>query len=112
MAPMIRNPAPRVETCASLLRIQIRSRSPIADFGCNMELNQVSSGRWLQSCAPKFSLATDFTESVKWNILFFLREQAGCCVNACKRHVGITFFRGTELSDLRRLSARDLFAYD
>jgi hypothetical protein len=33
----------------------------------------------------------------------FLRPEAGCGLNACKRHVGITFFRGTELADPRGL---------
>jgi hypothetical protein len=52
---------------------------------------------WIQRVAP------DLTESIKWNILCFSGRKLVCGLNACKRHVAITFFRGTELPDPRGL---------
>lgn len=66
---------------------------------------------WLEA-APDFSrplaielrdfilrTAPDLTESIKWNILCFSGRKLVCGVSACKRHVSVAFFRGTELSD-------------
>ena len=70
---------------------------------------------WLETC-PDFSqpLAEQFvewilnwepdlTESVKWNLLCFSARKLVCGLSACKHHLGITFFRGTELSDPKKL---------
>jgi hypothetical protein len=66
---------------------------------------------WLQTC-PDFSkpLAEqlcdwiltwepDLTESIKWNMLCFSGRKLVCGLSACKHHLGLTFFRGTELPD-------------
>jgi hypothetical protein len=66
---------------------------------------------WLETC-PDFSspLANqlrewilawepDLAESVKWNMLCFSGRKLVCGMSACKRHLGVTFFRGTELPD-------------
>ena len=54
---------------------------------------------WIQHWEP------DLTESIKWNVLCFSRRKNICGLSACKKHLGITFFRGTELRELT-----DLFA--
>src|ERR1043165_8215643 len=66
---------------------------------------------WLASC-PDFSReltptmtdliltwAPDLAESIKWNMLCFSGRKLVCGLSACQRHLGITFFRGTELPD-------------
>lgn len=70
---------------------------------------------WLELC-PDFSkpLAEQLTdwiltwepdlrESIKWNMLCFSGRKLVCGISACKHHLGITFFRGTELPDPARL---------
>lgn len=70
---------------------------------------------WLEFC-PDFSRAMagdvadwiltwepDLRESIKWNMLCFSGRKLVCGLSACRRHLGITFFRGTELADPRRL---------
>lgn len=52
---------------------------------------------WIQRWEP------DLTESIKWNMLCFSGLKLVCGLSACKRHLGITFFRGTELDDPQRL---------
>ena len=72
-------------------------------------------GEWLQTC-PDFSqpLAEqvvewfltwepDLAESIKWNMLCFSGRKLICGLSACQRHLGIAFFRGTELPDPARL---------
>jgi hypothetical protein len=72
---------------------------------------------WLESC-PDFSwpLANqlrewilewepDLAESIKWNMLCFSGHKLICGVSACQRHLGVTFFRGTELHDPENLFA-------
>ena len=72
-------------------------------------------GQWLETC-PDFSqpLAEqlvewilnwepDLTESIKWNNLCFSGRKLVCGLSACKHHVGIFFFRGTELPDSKKL---------
>jgi hypothetical protein len=72
-------------------------------------------GEWLETC-PDFSqpLAEqvvewilswepDLTESIKWNMLCFSGRKLVCGLSACRAHLGITFFRGTELPDPARL---------
>jgi uncharacterized protein YdeI (YjbR/CyaY-like superfamily) len=39
----------------------------------------------------------DLTESIKWNMLCFSGRKLVCGVSACQKHLGISFFRGTEL---------------
>jgi uncharacterized protein YdeI (YjbR/CyaY-like superfamily) len=46
-----------------------------------------------------FRAAPDLTESIKWNALCFSGRKLVCAVGPCKRHLGIVFFRGTELAD-------------
>lgn len=66
---------------------------------------------WLETC-PDFSwpLAEqvhewiltwepDLTESIKWNMLCFSGRRLVCGLSACQRHLGVSFFRGTELPD-------------
>ena len=70
---------------------------------------------WLETC-PDFSwpLAEkvhdwiltwepDLTESIKWNMLCFSGRKLVCGLSACQAHLGISFFRGTELADPARL---------
>ncbi len=66
---------------------------------------------WLELC-PEFSLPManqlrewilewepDLAESIKWNILCFSGRKLVCGLSACKQHVSLAFFRGTELAD-------------
>lgn len=66
---------------------------------------------WLETC-PDFSwpLAEqvhdwiltwepDLTESIRWNMLCFSGRKLVIGLSACQRHLGVTFFRGTELPD-------------
>ena len=66
---------------------------------------------WLETC-PDFSWPLagqvhewiltwepDLTESIKWNLLCFTGRKLVCGLSACQQHLGITFFRGTELPD-------------
>jgi hypothetical protein len=46
-----------------------------------------------------FRTAPDLTESIKWNVLCYSGRKLVCGLSACKKHVAITFFRGTELGD-------------
>src|SRR5688572_19780366 len=68
-------------------------------------------GEWLETC-PDFSwpLANqlrewiltwepDLTESIKWNMLCFSGCKLVCGMSACKHHLGLAFFRGTEMTD-------------
>lgn len=68
-------------------------------------------GEWLQTC-PDFSqpLAEqlvdwiltwepDLAESIKWNNLCFSGRKHVLGLAACKKHVALFFFRGTELPD-------------
>lgn len=48
---------------------------------------------WFQRWEP------DLTESIKWNVLCFSGRKLVCGISGCKKHVGIAFFRGTELTD-------------
>jgi hypothetical protein len=70
---------------------------------------------WLETC-PEFSAPLaqqlcdwiltwepDLTESIKWNMLCFSGRKLVCGLSACKRHLGVTFFRGTELPDPAKL---------
>lgn len=72
-------------------------------------------GAWLETC-PDFSAPLaeqltewilnwepDLTESIKWNMLCFSGCKLVCGLSACQRHVGLAFFRGTELPDPARL---------
>lgn len=70
---------------------------------------------WLEIC-PDFSKPIaeqvtdwfltwepDLRESIKWNMLCFSGRKLVCGISACKAHLGITFFRGTELPDPAKL---------
>jgi uncharacterized protein YdeI (YjbR/CyaY-like superfamily) len=52
---------------------------------------------WIQRWEP------DLTESIKWHMLCFCGRKNICGLSACKKHLGITFFRGTGLRDMTRL---------
>lgn len=41
----------------------------------------------------------DLTEAIKWNMLCFSGRKLVCGISACKGHLGVAFFRGTELDD-------------
>ena len=41
----------------------------------------------------------DLTDSIKWNMLCFSARKLVCGISACRKHLGIAFFRGTELDD-------------
>ena len=45
----------------------------------------------------------DLTEAIKWNLLCYSGRKLVCGLSACQKHLGITFFRGTELPDPARL---------
>lgn len=66
---------------------------------------------WIEN-APAFSKALgeqvrewimrwepDLTEAIKWNMLCFSGRKLVCGLSACQHHLGITFFRGTELRE-------------
>lgn len=70
---------------------------------------------WLELC-PEFSrpLAEQLTEwilnwspdlaaAIKWNMLCFSGRKLVCGLSACQKHLGIAFFRGTELPDPAKL---------
>lgn len=70
---------------------------------------------WLEIC-PDFSKPIaeqltdwfltwepDLRESIKWNMLCFSGRKLVCGISACKAHLGIAFFRGTELPDPAKL---------
>jgi hypothetical protein len=74
---------------------------------------------WLETC-PEFSwpLANqlrewilewepDLAESIKWNMLCFSGRKLICGLSACQKHLGVTFFRGTELADPANLFTPD-----
>ncbi len=50
-----------------------------------------------------FSWEPDLTEAIKWNNLCFSGRKLVAGISACKRHLAIFFFRGTELPDPARL---------
>lgn len=68
-------------------------------------------GEWLELC-PDFSKPLveqlvelvlngepDLIASIKWNMLCFSGRKLVCGLSACQKHLGIAFFRGTELAD-------------
>jgi hypothetical protein len=75
-----KDPAEWAETCPEF-------SSPMA--------NQLRE--WILTWEP------DLTESIKWNMLCFSGRKLVCGISACKYHLGVTFFRGTELPDPARL---------
>ncbi|MBK8036492.1 MAG: YdeI/OmpD-associated family protein [Verrucomicrobiaceae bacterium] len=52
---------------------------------------------WIQRWEP------DLTEAIKWHMLCFSGRKLVCGLSACKKHLGITFFRGTELRNMTKL---------
>ena len=56
-----------------------------------------------QLCDWILTWEPDLTESIKWNMLCFSGRKLVCGLSACKRHLGVTFFRGTELPDPAKL---------
>jgi len=70
---------------------------------------------WLEIC-PDFSKPMaeqltewvltwepDLRESIKWNMLCFSGRKLICGISACQKHLGLAFFRGTELPDPAKL---------
>jgi uncharacterized protein YdeI (YjbR/CyaY-like superfamily) len=52
---------------------------------------------WIQRWEP------DLTEAIKWHMLCFTGRKLVCGLSACQKHLGITFFRGTELRGVTKL---------
>lgn len=52
---------------------------------------------WIQRWEP------DLSEAIKWHMLCFSGRKLVCGLSACQKHLGITFFRGTELRDVTKL---------
>lgn len=75
-----KNPAEWLETCPDF-------STPLAERLCD----------WILTWEP------DLTESIKWNMLCFSGRKLVCGLSACQAHLGITFFRGTELPDRAKL---------
>ena len=75
-----KNPPEWLETCPDFSK-------PIAEQVCD----------WILTWEP------DLTESIKWNLLCFSGRKLVCGLSACKQHLSLTFFRGTELPDPERL---------
>jgi hypothetical protein len=71
-----RNPSEWLETCPDFSR-------PMAE--------QLTD--WILTWEP------DLTESIKWNMLCFSGRKLVCGLSACQKHLGLAFFRGTELPD-------------
>lgn len=74
---------------------------------------------WIETC-PDFSWKMaeqmrewilawepDLTEAIKWNMLCFSGRKLVCGLSACKTHLGVAFFRGTELPDPAGLFSPD-----
>lgn len=55
---------------------------------------------WVQRWEP------DLTEAIKWNMICFSGRKLVLAISACKKHLGVSFFRGVEL---RQMTAADLF---
>jgi hypothetical protein len=45
----------------------------------------------------------DLAAAIKWNMLCFSGRKLVCGLSACQQHLGIAFFRGTELPDPAKL---------
>ena len=52
---------------------------------------------WIQRWEP------DLNEAIKWHMLCFTGRKLVCGLSACQKHLGITFFRGTELRGVTKL---------
>lgn len=52
---------------------------------------------WIQRWEP------DLAEAIKWHMLCFSGRKLVCALSACQKHLGITFFRGTELREITDL---------
>lgn len=52
---------------------------------------------WIQRWEP------DLSEAIKWHMLCFTGRKLVCGLSACQKHLGITFFRGTELRGVTKL---------
>jgi uncharacterized protein YdeI (YjbR/CyaY-like superfamily) len=96
-------------TRTNWLRFSARYRN-LDIMDCNRARTK-SPSEWLETC-PDFSkpLAEqltdwiltwepDLTESIKWNNLCFSARKNVLGVAACKAHLALFFFRGTELPD-------------
>jgi hypothetical protein len=70
---------------------------------------------WLELC-PEFSRplaeqlmewilnwSPDLAAAIKWNMLCFSGRKLVCGLSACQKHLGVAFFRGTELPDPAKL---------
>lgn len=77
-----------------------RTRNPSEWLELAPEFSRPLAGQltdWILTWEP------DLHEGVKWNMLCFTGRKLVCGLSACKSHLGITFFRGTELADPARL---------
>lgn len=80
------------------------SRSPTRDPETWLDLAPEASQAmarqvrtWIQRWEP------DLTEAIKWHMLCFSGRKLVCGLSACQKHLGITFFRGTELREMTDL---------
>ena len=55
---------------------------------------------WIQRWEP------DLMEAIKWHMLCFSGRKLICGLSTCKKHLGITFFCGTELRDMTKKNGR------
>ena len=74
------NPSEWLETCPDFSK-------PLAEQVCD----------WILTWEP------DLTESIKWNNLCFSGRKLVVGIAACRAHVTVVFFRGTELPDPAKL---------
>jgi len=78
--PRTHDPSEWLETCPDY-------SAPLAQQLCD----------WILTWEP------DLSVSIKWSMLCFSGRNLVCGLSACKRHLGLTFFRATELPDAAKL---------
>ena len=64
------------------------------DFSRSMAVQLID---WILTWEP------DLKESIKWNMQCFSGRKLVCGLSACQKHLGLAFFRGTELPDPAKL---------
>lgn len=94
--------------CCSRLRAEIPrmdfSRTPTRDPETWLDLAPAFSqamARQVRALIQRWE--PDLTETIKWHMLCFSGRKLVCGLSACKKHLGITFFRGTELREVTKL---------
>lgn len=80
------------------------SRTPSRDPETWLVLAPESSqamARWLLAWIQRWE--PDLVEAIKWLMICFSGRKLVCGLSACKKHLGITFFRGTGLRVMTKL---------